>query len=163
MKLAARVRVFDTGNGRTSDPADAHSVAVAALRTPNLTVVQPDDELVRLLADRRDELARTRTQTVNRLHKLLLELVPGGAQRFLSAVQAKAILDTVTIGDDDSAGRVRHQIAPELLTEINVLDRKIKDSDRVLRKAVAGTGTGLSGSSAGCLGWCGPIRRWSLS
>jgi len=83
-KLAARARLFDTGNGRKTDPADAHSVAVVALRTRSLMQVRVDDELValRLLADRRDELGRSRTQTVNRLHRLLLELVPGGAKRF---------------------------------------------------------------------------------
>jgi hypothetical protein len=32
-----------------------------------------------MLADRRDELGRARTQVINRLHRLLLELVPGGA------------------------------------------------------------------------------------
>ena len=32
-KLSARVRVFATGQGRKTDPADAHSVAVVALRT----------------------------------------------------------------------------------------------------------------------------------
>src|SRR4030095_240096 len=64
-KLAARARVFDTGNGRKTDPADAHSVAVVARRTPNLTVVRVDDDLValRLLVDRCDELGRTRTPT----------------------------------------------------------------------------------------------------
>jgi hypothetical protein len=31
-KLPARVRVFDTGQGRKTDPVDAHSVAVAGLR-----------------------------------------------------------------------------------------------------------------------------------
>ena len=30
-KLSARVRVFDTGQGRKTDPVDAHSVAVAGL------------------------------------------------------------------------------------------------------------------------------------
>ena len=45
-KLSARVRVFDTGNGRKTDPVDAHSVAVVALRTPNLVQVQVDDDLV---------------------------------------------------------------------------------------------------------------------
>jgi transposase len=62
-KLAARARVFDTGNGRKTDPADAHTVAVVVLRTPNLTVVRVDDDLVasRLLVDRRDDLGRTRT------------------------------------------------------------------------------------------------------
>ncbi len=142
-KLAARARVFDTGNGRKTDPADAHSVAVVALRTSHLSEVRVDDELValRLLVDRRDELGRTRTQTVNRLHRLLLELVPGGAKRFLSAAQAQAMLDSVA--PTDVAGRVRHQLATELLAEIVVLDVKMKASDKTLRKAVAATGTGL--------------------
>jgi hypothetical protein len=47
-KLAARARVFDTGNGRRTDSADAHSVAVVALRTRNLVEVRPDDDLVAL-------------------------------------------------------------------------------------------------------------------
>jgi hypothetical protein len=33
-KLSAQVRVFATGNGRKTDPVDAHSVAMVALRTP---------------------------------------------------------------------------------------------------------------------------------
>lgn len=169
-KLAARVRVFDTGNGRKSDPADAHSVAVVALRTPNLVAVRVDDDLValRLLVDRRDELARARTQTICRLHRLLLELVPGGAKRFLSAPQAKAILDGVTIADDDIAGRVRHQIAHDLLTEVTVLDRKIKDSDKTLRAAVTATGTTLldlngigPAGAARILGDVGDVSRFA--
>src|SRR6266498_5178484 len=35
-KLAARVRVFDTGHGRKTDAIDAHSIAMAALRTKGL-------------------------------------------------------------------------------------------------------------------------------
>ena len=96
-KLSARVRVFSTGNGRKTDPVDAHSVAVVALRTPNLVRVEVDPDLVVLgmLADRRDELGRARTQTVNRLHRLLLELFPGGAKKFLSAQQARALIATI--------------------------------------------------------------------
>ena len=41
-KLSARLRVFATGNGRKTDPVDAHSVAVVALRTPNLVHVEVD-------------------------------------------------------------------------------------------------------------------------
>ena len=33
-KLSARVRVFDTGQGRKTDPVDAHSVAVAGCAAP---------------------------------------------------------------------------------------------------------------------------------
>ncbi|HZN70672.1 MAG TPA: transposase [Micromonosporaceae bacterium] len=59
-KLSARVRVFDTGQGRKSDPVDAHSVAVAGLRSPGLRQVLVDDATValRLWADRRAELGR---------------------------------------------------------------------------------------------------------
>jgi hypothetical protein len=75
-KLSAQVRVFATGNGRKNDAVDAHSVAMVALRSPNLVQVTLDADLVvmGLLVDRRDELGRARTQTVNRLHRLLLEL-----------------------------------------------------------------------------------------
>jgi len=36
-KLAARVRVFDTGNARKTDATDAHAVVMVAPRTPTLT------------------------------------------------------------------------------------------------------------------------------
>ena len=96
-RLSAQVRVFATGNGRKTDPVDAHSVAMAALHSTSLLQVRIDDELIVLgmLADRCDELGRARTQTANRLHRLLLELFPGGAQRFLSATQARALIATV--------------------------------------------------------------------
>src|SRR6478609_9263860 len=63
-KLSAQVRVFATGNGRKTDPVDAHSVALVALRTPNLVQVRVEEDLVvmGMLADRRDELGRARTQ-----------------------------------------------------------------------------------------------------
>lgn len=142
-KLSARARVFSTGHGRKTDATDAHSIAVVAVRTPHLNQVALDDELValRLLADRRDELAGARTRTVSRLHRLLLELIPGGAPRFLSAAQAKALLATVR--PRDVAGRTRRQLAAELLADIVALDRKLKDSDRRLTEAVAATSSGL--------------------
>lgn len=47
-KLSARARVFSTGQGRKTDATDAHSIAVVALRTPGLHVVQVDGEHVAL-------------------------------------------------------------------------------------------------------------------
>lgn len=41
-KLAARVRMLDTGHGRKTDADDAHSVAVAAVRTKELRVLALD-------------------------------------------------------------------------------------------------------------------------
>jgi Transposase len=53
-KLAARVRVFDTGQGRKTDATDAHAVVMVALRTGGLRHLVVDDDLavLRLLADR---------------------------------------------------------------------------------------------------------------
>src|ERR671920_359666 len=93
-KLAARARLFDTGHNRKTDAHDAHAVAAVAVRTTGLRVLAYDAELevLRMLADRREELTRTRVQTVNRLHRLLSELTPGQAKKDLTALQAKAIL-----------------------------------------------------------------------
>jgi Transposase len=91
------VRVFDTGHGRKTDATDAHSVARVALRTRGLRELVLDHDLtvLRLLADRRDELSRSRNRTLNRLHRLQAELIPAGAPRHLSALQAKALLASV--------------------------------------------------------------------
>ena len=43
-KLAARVRVFDTGNARKTDATDAHAVAMVAVRTPRLNQLGYDEE-----------------------------------------------------------------------------------------------------------------------
>jgi transposase len=78
---------------------------------------------------------------VSRLHRLLLELIPGGAPRFLSATQGKALLATVR--PRDVAGRTRRRLAAELLADIVRLDRQLKDSDQQLRAAVTATGSRL--------------------
>ena len=142
-KLSARARVFATGQGRKTDPVDAHSVAVVALRTNGLRQVTVDDATValRLQVDRRDGLGRVRTDTVNRLHALLLDLVPGGAKKHLSAPQARAILATVR--PRDVVGRTRRQLASELITELAVIDKKIKLANAVLTELIAATGSKL--------------------
>ena len=142
-KLSARARVFATGQGRKTDPVDAHSVAVVALRTTGLRQVAVDDATValRLMVDRRDWLGRARTDTVNRLHALLLDLVPGGAKKHLSALQARTILAGVR--PRDVVGRTRRQLAAELITELAVIDKKIKLADKALNELVAATGSQL--------------------
>ena len=152
-KLSAQVRVFATGNGRKTDPVDAHSVAQVALRTPNLVRVEVDDDLVVLgmLVDRRDELGRARTQTINRLHRLLLELFPGGAKQFLSSHQARALI--ATIKPRDLVGKTRRRLAVELIIELEGIDKKIKaikkdrgvrdDTELELRELIAARGSTL--------------------
>ena len=167
-KLSARARVFATGQGRKTDPVDAHSVAVAALRTKGLRQVVVDDATValRLLVDRRDGLGRARTDTINRLHRLLLELVAGGAKKFLSAPQARALLATVR--PRDIVGRTRRQLASELVTELAIIDKKIKAANAQLTELVAATGSRLQelkgigpSNAARLLGDVGDITRFA--
>jgi transposase len=159
--------VCSTGQGRKTDATDAHSIAVVAVRTPNLLRVRPDDHLValRMLADRRDELGVARTAAVSRLHRLLLELIPGGAKQFLSVTQARTLLATVR--PRDLVGKTRRQLAAELITELATLDKKIKAADKQLTHLLAETGTGLldlygigPSGAARLLGDIGDISRF---
>jgi transposase len=79
-KLAARVRVLSTGHGRKTDPVDAVSVAVVAHNAAGLRQVVVEDHAVvlHLLTNRREDLVGMRTQTLNRLHRLLADLIPAG-------------------------------------------------------------------------------------
>jgi transposase len=167
-KLSARARVFATGQGRKTDPVDAHSVAVVALRTPGLRKVAVDDTTValRLLVDRRDQLGRARTEALSRLHHLLLELVPGGAKKYLSAPQARALLNTVR--PRDVVGKTRRWLASELIHELTVLDKKIKIANEELTDLVKATGSRLQdlngigpSSAARLVGDVGDIHRFA--
>jgi transposase len=144
-KLSARVRVFDTGQGRKTDPVDAHSVAVAGLRTPGLRTVAADDHTVvlRLLVDRRDELGRARTEVVSRIHHLLLELVPGGAKKFLTRGQASYLLRTAP-PPAGIVAQTRHDLARELIDELTTIDAKIKEADARLRQLLTTAGSSLT-------------------
>jgi transposase len=89
-----------------------------------------------------------------RLHRLLLQLIPGGAPRFVSALGAKALLATVR--PRDIVGCTRRQVAAELITEVAVLDRRLKVSDKQLRQLVTATGIGLVDLHG--IGWSGAAR-----
>jgi transposase len=167
-KLSAQVRVFATGQGRKTDPVDAHSVAVAALRAKGLRVVAADDVTValRLLTDRRDELGHARTDLLNRIHKLLLELLPGGAKKYLSAAQARALLGTVR--PRDLVGRTRRRLAAELISDLVQVDNKIKAADKELKELVNNTGSRLQelngigpSGAARLIGDVGGIHRFA--
>ena len=143
-KLSTRVRVLDTGHGSKNDPADAHAVGVAALRHRDLVEITVDDETValRLLSDRRRELVRSRTQTLNRIHRLLCELIPSGAPKRLSATKAKQLVATVK--PRDIAGRTRRAMVVELIDDVTILDRKLKAITKQITEAVEATETSLT-------------------
>jgi transposase len=142
-KLAARVRLFDTGHNRKTDAHDAHSIAVVAVRTKTLRVLQVDGELeaLRMLVDHRDALSRRRVQSANRLHALLAELIPGQAKKDITALQGKALLASVR--PRDVAGKTRRRIAAEELAELTAVDAKIKKSTAELKAMVIARGSHL--------------------
>jgi transposase len=96
---------------------------------------------LRMLADRRDELAQLRIQIVNRLQRLLGELVPGKHKRDLSALQAKRILATVR--PRDIAGKTRRRMAAEQLADLVVVDAKLKKIKAELKSEVTSRGSTL--------------------
>ena len=65
-KLGARVRLLAAGDTNKNDPNDARSVAVAALRSPGVGEVRPDDHaaVLKIWSKRYRDLGRTRTQVV---------------------------------------------------------------------------------------------------
>ena len=117
-KLSARVRVYSTGQGRKTDATDAHSIALVGTRMSGLPPVVNDQQLavLRVLADRRRTLGEDHTRMVAQLHHLLLELIPGGAKKDLSAAQAKALLAKVR--PRDAAGKTRRRVAAELIAQL---------------------------------------------
>jgi transposase len=142
-KLSARARVFTTGQGRKTDATDAHSVALVGTRMSGLRPVIDDAQLavLRVLADRRRSLGEDHTRMVAQLHHLLLQLIPGGAKKDLSAAQAKALLATVR--PRDAAGKTRRRVAAELIADLERIYQRKKAADKELKALLAATGTSL--------------------
>jgi transposase len=142
-KLAARVRVLSVGHGRKSDPDDAVAVAVAARNAVGLRPVGVEDQAVvlHLLTKRRQDLVAARTQTINRLHRLLMDLIPGGARRNLTANRAGALLATVTPAGAPAV--TRWQLATELVADVRQLEQRIAAMEARIKTAVAESKTTL--------------------
>ncbi len=135
--------MFSTGQGRKTDATDAHSIALVGTRMAGLRPVVDDEQLavLRVLADRRKALGEDHTAMVAQLHHLLLELIPGGAKKDLSAAQAKALLAKVR--PRDVAGKARRRVAAELIADLERIYARKKAADKELRELLEATGTSL--------------------
>jgi transposase len=142
-KLSARARVFATGQGRKTDATDAHSVALVGTRMSGLRPFVDDEQLavLRILVDRRRSLGEDHTRMVSQLHQLLLQLIPGGAKKDLSAAQAKVLLASVR--PRDAAGKTRRRVAAELIADLERIYQRKKAANRELEALVRATGTSL--------------------
>jgi transposase len=143
-KLAARVRLLHTGNTGKSDPNDALSVAVAALRSTANREVAADDHAVvlKVWAKRHRDLSRAYNQVACRLHAVLCELVPVGVPEEITAGRAGKIL--AQIRPTGAAGQARCELAAELLADMRHLDGQRREVKKKLAAAVKATGTSLT-------------------
>jgi transposase len=124
-KLAARARLLDNGDVNKNDPNDARSVAVAALRAKRLSEVAKEGHaaVMRLWARRRKDLTSARTRVANRLHAVILELVPGGYAGEIYAAKVERLLEAF-----EPAGAVaaaRKELAEELLGDLRRFDGQL--------------------------------------
>ena len=142
-KMSPRARVFATGQGRKTDATDGHSVALVGTRMSGLRPVINDEQLavLRILVDRRRSLGEEHTRKMSQVHHLLLELIPGGAKKDLSAAQAKALLATVR--PRDIAGKTRRRVAAGLIADLERIYQRKKAANKELNALVAATGTSL--------------------
>jgi transposase len=144
-KLGARVRLLAAGDTNKNDPNDARSVAVAALRSPGVRQVVPDDHpaVLKVWSKRYRDLGRTRTQLVCRLHAVLCELIPGGVAKAITAPAATRLLDSITPATAVDAARC--ELAAAFLDDLRRIDAQLRQTRKKLTTAVQATGTSLTG------------------
>jgi transposase len=116
---------------------------MVALRDKGLRelTVDPALEVLRLLCDRRDELSRARVQALGRLHRLFLQLLPGGAPVKKSTAQYAALLATVR--PRDPVGSTRRRMAAAEVADLQRLDAQLKALTAELKAQVQARGSHL--------------------
>lgn len=134
------------------------AVAAVAVHHPPLRLVRAEDHSVglRLLSDRRDDLAEERTRTVNRLHALLRDLIAGGAKRNLTATHAAGLLRTVR--PMTPADEHRKSLAQDPVANLRRLDRALLTNAAQIQTAVTASETTLTALHG--IGPCSLPRFW---
>jgi transposase len=143
-KLAARVRLLNTGHVNKNDPNDARSVAVAALRSRQVSDASRDDHTVvlRVWGRRYRDLGRLRTQVMCRLHTVLCEMVPGGFSKEISAGQAIQVLAGIVA--DSPMTAARFELAHDLVGDLQRIDEQRREVRRRAARAVTSSATSIT-------------------
>jgi transposase len=166
-KLAARVRLLDSGQINKTDENDARSIAVAALRARALPELTVEDQTIvmRVWARRYHDLARLRTQAVCRLHTVLCELVPGGVRKQLRTSQAIAVVEGIVA--QSPLAQAKLELARDLVADLQRIDAQRREVKRRVARAVAAAHTSITDVygvgpivAATVLGYVRDIRRF---
>jgi transposase len=167
-KLAARVRLLNSGQINKNDENDARSVAVAALRAHDLPVLGAEDQtmVMRVWSRRYHDLGRLRTQVICRLHAVLCELVPGGVRKQLRTSRAREVVAGLVA--DSPVTQAKLELARDLVADLVRIDAQRREAKRRTARAVAVSGTsttsidGVGPIVAGiALGYVRDIRRFN--
>lgn len=168
--LASRVRLLGTGRSDKNDPNDARSVAIAALRAPQLVAVRVEDHasVLRLLSQRHTQLGWSYNKTACRLHALIADLVAGGLSKEVVVSRARSLL-----AEHPPVGAVaveRHALAGDLLDELDRLKAQRKALRKRITVAVAASATTLTDvfgvgdvGAAIILGQVGDVARFTTA
>ena len=150
--LSARARYLDSGRSDKSDPHDARSAAIVALRHHHLRVVHADDDfqVLRMFAVRHHQLTAGRTRAVCRLHAIVALMVEGGLAKKASYRRAITALEEITpVSPVDVE---RHRYAYEFVEEVHRHDTALSE----LRARIV-TAVDASGSTVTDVFGVGPI------
>lgn len=166
-KLAARVRLLNTGQVNKNDPNDARSVAIAALRSRDVRTVTADNQsaVIKIWARRHRDLSRAHNRVACRLHAVLCDLVPGGFGKEITAGQATAALADITARTVTDAARL--ELAYELLDELRTLAEQRRTTKNRIARIVGASKTSVTDIygvgpivAATVLGYVGDVHRF---
>lgn len=166
-KLAARVRLLNTGQVNKNDSNDARSVAIAALRSSDVRAVAAESPaaVIEIWARRHRDLSRVHNRIACRLHAVPCELVPGGFGKEITAGQAaQALAEITTLGATDTA---RLELAYELLDELRTVAQQRRATKNRIARIITASKTSITDIygvgpiiAATVLGYVGDVRRF---
>nr|WP_067479739.1 IS110 family transposase [Nocardia amamiensis] len=166
----ARVRQLSRGGRRKNDRIDAAAAAtVAALHGDARPMyAEAHANSLALLDERRKNLSSSRTRSVNQLHALLRELLPGGVPTDLTASRVATVLRglrPVTATD-----RVRKTLAKDLVADIKRYDAQLAQNASAMDELLNVHGTTLREipgigpvMAARIIGRTGRVRRFGTA
>ncbi|MFI6309999.1 IS110 family transposase [Nocardia fusca] len=139
----ARVRELSRGGRRKNDNIDAAAAASVAALHGDAAPVEAEgaSTVLRMLDERRTNLTRQRTRTVNQLHAVMRELLPGGVSTDLTANQATDVLRRVR--PSSPVERARKELARELVADVRAFDARLKANQQRMQDTVADSGSSL--------------------
>lgn len=140
----ARVRELSRGGRRKTDRIDAAAAACVAFTQADYRPVEADGDraILRLLDERRSDVANQHSRVLNQLHAVLRELLPGGVSVSQRVEQIRSIV--VAHMPTTPADAVRKTIALEIIGDLRRLRCQIDELTERMTTALESIGSTLT-------------------